>query len=112
MIDEVFEQADLSTASLNIREVRANLSRLIEGLEGDTPVVVAVRNKPTAVILDLTAYRQMREEAFAFRLMQIAEEAEHKPKETIEEFEAALDAAAERRRARRAALQAAEAEAA
>jgi len=91
MFDEVFEQADLSAAGLNIRQVRANLSSLVDGLEGDTPVIVNVRNKPTAVLLDLAAYRDMRDQAFAYRLLQEAEAADHEQLLTIEELEADLD---------------------
>jgi len=101
MIDELFDRADLSAAGLNIRQVRANLSSLIEGLDGDTPVVVNIRNRPTAVLLDLAAYRAMREEALAYRLMQEAEAAEHEPLLTVAELEADLDQYAAELRAER-----------
>jgi len=107
MIDEVFEQADLSAAGLNIRQVRANLSSLVDGLEGDRPVVVNVRNKPTAVLLDLAAYRNMRDQAFAYQLLQEAEAAAHEPKFTIDELEADLDQHAAELRAERDAQRAA-----
>lgn len=105
-MDDLFERADMAAEGLNIADFRANLSALVEGLHGDNPVVLNVRNKPRAVLLDLTAYREMREAAFALRLLQEAEAAEHEPKETIAEVEAALKANAERRRAARAASEA------
>ncbi len=102
-MDDLFERADIAAEGLNITDFRANLSALVEGLHGDNPVVLNVRNKPRAVLLDLTAYREMREATFALRLLQEAEAAEHEPKETIAEFEAALDQHAAKRRAERAA---------
>jgi len=83
---------------LGVVEFRANLSALLDGLEGDRPVVVNVRNKPTAVLLALAAYREMREEAFAYRLLQIAEEAKYEEKLTFEEAKADILQARDDRR--------------
>jgi len=98
MMDEVFERADLAAVGVGVVELHANLSALLEGLEGDTPIVVNVRNRPMAVLLDLAAYRQMKEEADAYRLLQLAEEAELKPKMSAQDSLADMvQARAERR---------------
>ncbi len=107
-MEEVFEWQDLSNAGMNAGELRTNLYNVLSGLQAnpDNPVFVNLRNKPTAVLLDLAAYREMKEEAFAYRLLQIAEEAEHQETLTLEEAKADILQARAARRARLAGEQA------
>jgi len=101
-MDEVFEQRELGDVGMNAGELRTNLFNVLGGLQANpgTPVVVNVRNRPTAVLIDLAAYRQMKEEAEAYRLLQLAEEADLKPKMSAQDFLAdMMQARAERRAA-------------
>lgn len=88
--EQLEERITLTEAGVPINAAKNNLSRLINDLNDDDAVVITLRNKPRAALVDIEYYLDLKAKAEAYDLLQIAEEAEHKPKITFEEAEARI----------------------
>ncbi len=75
---------ELTDGSMGVRELKANLSAVLERLK-DGPVMVNVRNKPAAMIIDIHEYQTVLERAEAYEHIQLADEAEAGERFTLAE---------------------------
>lgn len=92
---------DIADTSIGVRELKASLSAVLDSVK-DKPVVVNVRNKPTAVIVDIREYQTMLERAEAYEHARLAEEAEAGDRYTLDEAREYIhQRRAERRAARK-----------
>jgi prevent-host-death family protein len=100
--DQLDEYLAISGASINVGEAKNRLSQLVSELTPDQPVLINVRNKPRAAIVDIGAYRDLLARAEAYEHMRLADEAEAGERLPLDEAFAELDRRAATRRAARA----------
>ncbi|PZR97440.1 MAG: hypothetical protein DLM69_09685 [Candidatus Chloroheliales bacterium] len=99
--DQLDEYLTISGASINVGEAKNRLSQLVSELTPDQPVLINVRNKPRAAIVEIGAYRDLLARAEAYEHMRLADEAET-DRLPLDEAFAELDRRAAARRAARA----------
>jgi prevent-host-death family protein len=99
--DQLDEYLAISGASINVGEAKNRLSQLVSELTPDQPVLINVRNKPRAAIVEIGAYRDLLARAEAYEHMRLADEAEA-DRLPLDEAFAELDRRAAARRAARA----------
>ncbi len=103
--DQIDEYLTMSNASVALSDAKQRLSEIVTGLTATEPVLLNVRGKPRAAIIDIAAYRDLLARAEAAEHIILADEAEAGVRYTIDEAFDELDRRAEARRASRAQLQ-------
>ncbi len=83
--EQLAEYVELSNKSINLAEAKNNLSQLISGLTADTPVLLNVRSKPRAAIIDIRSYIELLSKAEAYEHIRLADEADAGKTISIEE---------------------------
>ncbi len=72
-LDEYLEMAD---ASVNLSDAKNRLSELVSGLTPESPVLLNVRNRPRAAIIDIDFYLDLLRKAEAYEHIHLADEAD------------------------------------
>ncbi len=99
--DQLDEYLTMSEASVALGDAKQRLSQIVSGLTAEEPVLLNVRGKPRAAIIDIGAYRDLLARAEAAEHIRLADEAET-DRLPYEEAWAEIDRRAETRRAARA----------
>lgn len=104
--DQLDEYLTMSEASVALADAKQHLSQIVSELTAEAPVLLNVRGKPRAAIIDITAYRDLLARAEASEHIRQADEAET-DRLPYEEAWAEIDRRVEARRAARAQQEAA-----
>ncbi len=100
--DQLDEYLTISDTSINVGEAKDKLSQILSALTPEGAVLLNVRNKPRAAIIEIGAYRDLLARAEAAEHIRLADEAEAGERYTIDEAFDELERRADARRAARA----------
>lgn len=90
---------DLLDGAVSAVDFRTHFTEYMDKLNEDGPVIVSIRNKPKAAVIELRAYLVMKEQAEAYQHIKLVEGAEDGEMIEIDILEARITAATANRRA-------------
>lgn len=83
--EQLAEYMEMSEATINLGDAKNRLSQLVSELTPEMPVLLSVRNRPRAAILEISSYIDLLAKAEAYEHIRLADEAEAGETMTIEQ---------------------------